>query len=73
MTEDALLNFRTGDGWERGADVEAAIYDDGQTFSTSTTTNSAPVISIIFGQAGLKLGVTIEGTKYSKMAPPERF
>jgi lipid-binding SYLF domain-containing protein len=73
MTEDALLNFRTGDGWELGADVEAAIYDDGQTFSTSTTTNSAPVISIIFGQAGLKLGVTIEGTKYSKMAPTERF
>ena len=73
MTEDALTNFRASDGWELGANVEAAIYDDGQNFSASTTTNSAPVISIIFGQAGLKLGVTIEGTKYSKMNPPDRF
>ena len=31
MTEDALTNFRASDGWELGADVEAAIYDDGQT------------------------------------------
>lgn len=67
MTEDALTNFRASDGWELGAEVEAAIYDDGQTFSTTTTSNSAPVVSIIFGQAGLKLGVTVEGTKYSKM------
>jgi len=73
MTEDALTNFRASDGWELGADVEAAILDDGQNFNTSTTTNSAPVISIIFGQAGLKLGVTIKGTKYSKMNPLEHF
>lgn len=73
MTEDALANFRMGDGWELGADVEAAIFDDGQNFSTSTTTTAAPVISIIFGQAGLKLGVAVEGTKYTKMAPPGSF
>lgn len=70
MTEDALANFRAGDGWELSADVEVAIYDDGENLSTSTTTNGAPVISIIFGQAGLKLGATIEGTLYSKMTGP---
>ena len=73
MTEDALSDFRSGDGWELSADVEAAIYDDGQNFSTSTTTTSAPVISIIFGQAGLKLGVTVEGSKYTRLSPRERF
>ncbi|WP_293450555.1 YSC84-related protein [Planktotalea sp.] len=71
ITEDALALFRASDGWELGAEVEAAIYDDGQTFSTTTTSNSSPVVSIIFGQAGLKLGATIEGTKYSKMRIPD--
>jgi len=70
LTEDALADFRASDGWVAGADVEAAILDDGQTFGTSTASNSAPVVSIVFGQAGLKLGVSIEGTKYSKMLPP---
>lgn len=70
MTQDALADFRASDGWVAGADVEAAILDDGQTFGTSTASSSAPVVSIVFGQAGLKLGVSIEGTKYSRMDLP---
>lgn len=67
MTEDALRNFRESDGWVAGADVEAAIMDDGQTFGTDTASSRSPVVSIVFGQAGLKLGVSLEGTKYSRM------
>jgi len=69
MTEDALLNFRTSDGWEAGADVEYAISDQGQTLRANTTTQLSPVIAVIFAQTGLRLGATLEGTKYTRIIP----
>ncbi|MEC8197220.1 MAG: twin-arginine translocation pathway signal, partial [Pseudomonadota bacterium] len=34
-----------------------------------TTNLLAPVIAVIFGQAGLKIGATLEGIKYSRIIP----
>jgi len=34
-----------------------------------TTTVLAPVVAAVFGRAGLRLGATLEGTKYSRIIP----
>ncbi|MGH1579030.1 YSC84-related protein [Planktotalea sp.] len=67
MTEEALRDFRESDGWAAGADVDASFLGAGETLSTNTATAMSPVVGIIFGQAGIRLGATIEGTKYSRM------
>ncbi|MEL6608241.1 MAG: YSC84-related protein [Pseudomonadota bacterium] len=69
MTEDALLDFRRSPGWALGADVEYAIQNEGDSIRAETTTSLAPVIAVIFAQAGFRAGATLEGTKYTRIIP----
>lgn len=69
MTEEALAEFRASSGWAAGADVEYAVNDRGGNLSAETTTVLSPVIAVIFGQAGLIAGASVEGTKYSRIIP----
>ena len=69
MTQDALLDFRRGQGWAAGADVTYAINDQGEMLQAETTTSLAPVIAVVFAQAGLRVGATLEGTKYTRIIP----
>lgn len=69
MTEEALAEFRTSSGWAAGADIEYAVNDRGGNLSAETTTVLSPVIAVVFGQAGLLAGATVEGTKYSRIIP----
>ncbi|KMK67304.1 YSC84-related protein [Puniceibacterium sp. IMCC21224] len=69
MTEEALLEFRRSPGWAGGANIEYAIPDGGETLAAETTTSLSPVIAVIFGQAGLRAGATLDGTKYSRIIP----
>jgi len=69
MTDDALLEFRRSPGWVVGADVEYAILDDGEVIRAETTTALSPVIAMVFAQAGLRVGVTLDGTKYTRIIP----
>jgi lipid-binding SYLF domain-containing protein len=69
MTEDALAEFRASSGWAAGADVEYAVNDRGGNLSAETTTVLAPVIAVVFGQAGLLAGASVEGTKYTRIIP----
>ena len=69
MTEDALADFRNSPGWAAGADLQYVLNTEGENISASTTTALSPVVAVIFGQAGLIAGVTIEGTKYSRIIP----
>ncbi len=69
MTEEALAEFRTSSGWAAGADMEYAFNDQGGNLSAETTTVLAPVIAVVFGQAGLLAGASVEGTKYSRIIP----
>jgi lipid-binding SYLF domain-containing protein len=67
MTEAALADFRRSSGWVAGADAKYAINDQGETLLTDTTTVLSPVIAFVFGQAGLIVGATLEGTKYTRI------
>ncbi|MGI1661842.1 YSC84-related protein [Palleronia sp. KMU-117] len=67
MTEEALQTFRTSPGWAAGADVKYALNAQGQTLLADTTTLTSPVIAVVFGQAGMIAGATLEGTKYTRI------
>lgn len=69
MTEDALAEFRTSSGWVAGADVKYAVVNSGGRFAADTMTTTSPVVAVVFGQAGLIVGVSLEGAKYSRIIP----
>ncbi|MFT6168791.1 MAG: lipid-binding SYLF domain-containing protein [Celeribacter sp.] len=69
MTNHALQTFRSSPGWAAGADIEYALNNRGENISAETTTSLSPVIAVVFGQAGLIAGATVEGTKYSRIIP----
>lgn len=69
MTDDALRNFRTSAGWAVGADAEYTLIDQAANLSADSVTTVDPVIALVFGQAGLIVGATLEGTKYSRIIP----
>lgn len=69
MTEDALQDFRASPGWAAGADIEYTISNMAENITAETTTVLSPVIAVLFGQAGLMAGATVEGTKYNRIIP----
>ncbi|MGZ9809974.1 lipid-binding SYLF domain-containing protein [Pseudoroseicyclus sp. H15] len=69
MTQDALMNFRQGNGWSAGGDIEYALNDRGEMLRADVLTSLSPVIAVVFAQAGLRVGATIEGTKYTRVIP----
>ena len=69
MTEGALQEFRRSDGWAAGGDLEYVIRDQGDSVAADTTTLRSPVLAAVFGQAGLRIGATLEGTKYTRIIP----
>ncbi len=69
MTQDALNDFRRSSGWTAGADVGYVVSDQGDQLSADTTTLRTPVLAAVFGQAGLQIGATVEGTKYTRIIP----
>lgn len=69
MTPEALQSFRTSHGWSAGADAEYAWIDQGGNLSAETLTTAEPVIALVFAQAGLIAGATLEGTKYRRIIP----
>ena len=69
MTEEALSGFRASPGWAAGADIEYVSKDIGGNIAAETTTALAPIIGIVFGQAGLLAGASVTGTKYTRIVP----
>ncbi|QYZ71078.1 lipid-binding SYLF domain-containing protein [Neotabrizicola shimadae] len=68
MTQDALAAFRSSDGWVAGVDIRYATPDQGGSIGADTT-QSEPVIALVFGQQGLMAGASIAGTKYTRIIP----
>jgi lipid-binding SYLF domain-containing protein len=70
MTDEALDRFRRADGWTIGADAEFTVPGDGLNVGVNSQTRQAPVVAVVFGQDGILIGASIEGSKYS---PIQRF
>lgn len=69
MTAPALEDFRAAQGWVAGANLSYALPDQGGSIGTDTTTTTAPVIALVYGQAGFIAGAKVTGTKYSRIIP----
>ncbi|MGR3759341.1 lipid-binding SYLF domain-containing protein [Roseobacteraceae bacterium NS-SX3] len=69
MTQDALSRFRRSSGWAAGADLEYVVRDDGNSLTADTNTLTSPVLAAVFGQAGFRVGATLEGVKYTRIIP----
>lgn len=69
QTDQALAAFRAAPGWVAGADAYYAIPAGGMALGADTITAQYPVVAMIFGQAGLMAGASIEGTKYTRIIP----
>ena len=68
-TESALREFRTANWWVAGANVEYVYKDQSDYLGTETTSATSDVVAIIFAQAGMRFGATLDGTKYSRIIP----
>lgn len=69
MTQDSLARFRASAGFSVGGDLEYALSSNAGTLTADTTTVSEPIIAVVFGQAGLIAGASLEGTKYTRIYP----
>jgi len=69
MTDDALANFRNSQGVEVGGNIDFTGGRQGETLRADTTTVLSEVVPLVFGQAGLRVGVTLDGTKYTRIFP----
>jgi len=67
MNENALSDFRRSGGWQLGADAQYVIKNKGDGVAIDTTKLLSPVIALVYGRAGISVGATLEGTKYTRI------
>jgi lipid-binding SYLF domain-containing protein len=67
LTDEALASFQASSGWEAGVDGTVAVIDKGASGDLDTSNIAAPVVAFIFGEEGLMGGVSLEGSKYSRL------
>ena len=69
MTEEALAVLSRTEGFEVGADANVALINEGVGVDVNSSTLRDPIVAFVFGQKGLMAGVTIEGSKISRITP----
>lgn len=68
MTDDAVRYLEKTKGWELGVGPTVVLVDKGMAKNLSTSTAKDDAYAFIFSQQGLMAGVSIEGTKISRIA-----
>jgi len=67
MSEKAEKYIRRTDGWEIGVGPTVVIVDEGAAKNLSTSTLKDDAYAFIFDQEGLMVGISLEGSKISKI------
>ncbi|MBB3260194.1 lipid-binding SYLF domain-containing protein [Paraburkholderia bannensis] len=67
MTQGAYDRFRNSSGWAAGADGTVALVKMGANGTIDTTTAVNPIEAIVLTNAGLMAGVSLEGSKVSRL------
>ena len=67
MTDVAVENVESGQGWELGVGPSIVIVDTGTAKTLTTETAKSDVYAFTFGQSGLMAGMGIQGTKITKL------
>ena len=66
-TQEALDKFRASNGWSVGADANVAAGRVGANGSIDTTSAQAPVTSFVINNVGLEAGVSLNGSKITRV------
>jgi lipid-binding SYLF domain-containing protein len=69
MTERALQQLDTNQGWEVGVGPTVVVLDKGAAKQLTTTTMDKDVYAMVFGQKGLMAGLGLQGSKIYKTNP----
>lgn len=67
MTDDAVRYVETTKGWELGVGPTVVVVDEGAAKNLSTSSLQDDAYAFIFDQQGLMAGVSVEGTKISRI------
>lgn len=67
MTQEALDKFTSSQGWAAGVDATVAAVTVGANGNIDTSTMTKPVEAFVLTNAGLMAGVSLEGTKISRL------
>jgi lipid-binding SYLF domain-containing protein len=67
MTDAAVENVETSQGWELGVGPSIVIVDAGMAKTLSTETAKSDVYTFTFGQKGLMAGLGLQGTKITRL------
>lgn len=66
-TQEALDKFINGNGWSGGVDATVAAGHVGANGSIDSQTIKAPVVSYVMTNTGLEAGVSLQGSKVTKI------
>ncbi|NML34408.1 BPSL1445 family SYLF domain-containing lipoprotein [Paraburkholderia antibiotica] len=67
MTQEALDEFLHSQGWAVGANATVAVLKVGANGAVDTSTATSPVQAFVLTNGGLMAGVSLEGTKVSRL------
>jgi lipid-binding SYLF domain-containing protein len=67
MNQNAIDYLERSEGWEIGVGPTVVLVNEGAAKNLSTTTLKDDAYAFIFGQKGLMAGISIEGSKVSKI------
>jgi len=67
LNDEALQKFRDSKGWEAGVDGSVAVAEWGVGDDINTKNFKDPIVAFVFGNKGLMAGVSIEGSKITKI------
>lgn len=68
MDDQALKSFRLSEGWKAGVDGSVALVTVGANGTVDTTQTNQPIIGFVLGQKGLMYNLTLEGSKFNRIA-----
>jgi lipid-binding SYLF domain-containing protein len=67
MTDAAMENVETSEGWELGVGPSIVAFDAGTAASFTTETTKSDIYAFTFGQKGLMAGLGLQGSKITKL------
>jgi len=69
VSQRALDNFLKSDGWEAGIDGTITLLNWGAGKDISSISYEKPIYGFVFDSKGLMGGISLEGTKFTKINP----
>lgn len=67
MDSASLKKFEASDGWKAGVDGSVALINVGAGAAVDITKIKEPIVGFVVGQKGLMAGVSVDGSKITKV------